>query len=207
MNLMIKTVGLVLLSTSLSANSQEQPANTEPENTETEDRSKLQWLVGAGITVGGDDLLKVQFTGKSSETLEAGGLIDLKAGILYDVAESPMSFQSTLGYHFDSVEATNGDASFSRFPLDFLAFYNAEKHRIGAGGTYHFATEFDVDLPGLKGKADMKDTLGLVLEYGYKFQDNLIVGLRYVDIDYKVDGGTGAKIDGGHGGLYGYITF
>lgn len=180
-----------------------------------ENTRNLEFVVAAGLTFGGDDLFTVEFTDGESETLEAGGLIDLKAGLSYRFSDAPVSLQTTIGYHFDNVSADNGDASFSRFPIDFLAFYHINQHRIGVGPTLHTGTELDIDfdasvlgLGSAKGTIDFDDATGFVIEYGYRFKDSpATLALRAVQIDYNVSSGNGTDIDGNHIGFYGYLNF
>lgn len=165
--------------------------------------------------IGGDDLFKVEFSDGESETVEAGGLIDLKAGLSYRFNQAPVSLQTTLEFHFDKVTAKNGDASFSRFPIELLAFYHINQHRIGFGPTLHTGIELDIDfdasvlsLGTAKGKIDFDDATGFIVEYGYRFKDTpATLAVRAVQIDYKVSSGNGNNIDGSHLGLYGYLNF
>lgn len=173
---------------------------------ENANKKSFKFLFGIGLTAGGEDLLDVKYTDGSSEEMESGGLFDIKLGALYRLADSPVSFQTTLGYHGDSIEAQNGDASFSRLPIDFITFYNKDKHRFGLGGTYHLNTNLEIDLPDLKGDLDFDNALGGVVEYGYSFDKNVIFGVRYVDIAYTIEN-TSLEIDGSHFGLYVYTSF
>ncbi|MDX1453508.1 MAG: hypothetical protein R3183_13190 [Oleiphilaceae bacterium] len=164
----------------------------------------VQLLLGAGLTFGGDDLLKARFDNGTSETIEAGGLIDLKIGALFNLPSQIASVQTTVGYFFDSINAENGDASFARIPLELIGFYHHNKHRFGLGVTYHTNVEFEADLPGARGDVDLDDSLGGVIEYGYQYNPQLKFSLRAVQIDYKVD--DSPRIEGDHVGLYVSLT-
>lgn len=175
---------------------------------EKEGTNPLRPFLAGGLTFGGDDLIEVQFSNSSNETLEAGGLIDLKAGLIYDMPESPWSLQGSIGYHFDSIDAENGDASINRYPLELLGFYNTEKHRFGGGLSYHMSPEFEVDLLGMNGTVEFDDAVGLALEYGFKVNQNCILALRGVFIDYEVSDLPGAEsISANHAGAYVYLVF
>ena len=169
-----------------------------------EPQRPLLFLLGGGLTFGGDDWLDVEYVDGHSDDLTAGGLLDLKVGFRYQQEDSPLVFQSTIGYHFDSVEATNGDADFTRYPLDILAFYANGKHLFGGGITHHMNPKLDIDMSalGFDGSAKLDDETGFVLEYNYKVNERFSAAVRYVDISY-VD----SEVDGSHGGIYAYLHF
>ena len=187
------------------------------DTTETSEQTakSMEFVVAAGLTFGGDDIFDVEFTDGSSESIEAGGLFNAKAGIQYYFSDAPASLLGTVGYHFDSVSAQNGDATFSRFPIDLTAFYHFEEHRIGLGGSLHTGTELDIDFDpsvlgfgATNGTIDFDDALGLVLEYGYRFKNSgATIAVRAVQIDYKASTANAAKISGDHIGLYAYLNF
>ena len=167
-------------------------------------RKPIQLLLGLGLTAGGDDLLKAEFDNGTSQTIEAGGLMDMKVGAIFNLENQKFSLQTSIGYFFDNVEADNGDASFSRIPVELLGFFNHRKHRFGLGVSHHTNVEFDANLPGARGKIDLDDSTGTVLEYGYQMKPALVFALRAVSIDYQV--GNNPSIDGNHLGLYVYLT-
>ncbi len=164
-------------------------------------------LVFAGITNGGDDLAKIKYENGDSAKISAGELLMLGGGVNYQFAESPINVQAAISYFFDNQDAKNGDATFERWPVDLLGFYNAGNHRFGAGLSYHMNPEFDASLDGYDSiNVDFDNALGAVVEYGYKFSGGFVLGLRYTSIDYsssKVDG----DIDGSNVGLMATFTF
>lgn len=200
MNVVTRSILICIAACSLSATAQE----LETDN--TVDSVTIKPLLAGGFTIGGDNLVEVEYEDGSSDELDAGDLLDLKAGFLIDLHNYPITIQTTIGYHFDSVDAENGDASFNRLPLDLLAFYNIDKHRIGAGLSYHLNPELELEFGGVNIDIDADNAMGLVLEYGNEVADNIIVGLRYVDIEYEFEGSS-EKFDGSHVGIYGYFTF
>lgn len=156
------------------------------------DRGQLQWVFTTGLTAGGDDLATVEYDdGDYSVDIEAGGLIYFGAGINYRFADSPLSIQAGLGYHFDGADADNGDASFSRIPIDVIGFYNLGNHRLGIGLTRHTNIDFEKEIESFtyyeKVDTDFSDATGFVIEYNYLFSRMVALGIRYTDIDYKYD--------------------
>jgi len=73
---------------------------------ESENGAGLKWLVGFGLTHGGDELAEIEldFDGDSSdEDLRGGDLITLAAGPVVYLPLPAWSLQMTIGYHFDEV--------------------------------------------------------------------------------------------------------
>ena len=139
----------------------------------------------SGITFGGEELVEVEAEFGADGELEAGGFILLGGGLKYSMERFPIDLQATLGVHFDVEFADNGDASFTRFPADVIAFYRAEKHRVGLGFTYHLNPKLDFDIDGVVDDAEsLGNELGFVVEYNYLSAESVAVGVRYVDIDY-----------------------
>jgi outer membrane protein with beta-barrel domain len=144
----------------------------------------------AGIDVGGDTLIAVPVSGSSlgdTKTIKTGeGLyIGGGASILSDPKD--LELEVMLSYKFAGITAQNGDIRWSVLPLDVLVFYRMPNLRFGGGLTYHIN-------PTLKGSgiagglsADYKDGFGFVVQGDYMFGDKIKLGLRYVNVIYKVD--------------------
>lgn len=170
----------------------------------------VHWLLGGELSYGGDKLARFTYTNGLKEDLRAGGTLAFKAGLLLNVPNSPVSVQATLGYHFDSVNAENVDADFTRYPMDLSLHYNVDRHRIGIGASYHTSVEYELVAvsPSLTERVNFKDSIGAVIDYGYQLNDKLLGGMRYMDIEYQADTLNGIKldnaqkIDGSHVGIY-----
>jgi len=181
----------------------------------------LEFLVSAGLTIGGDDLIEIQVNDGPDEELKAGGLFDLRAGTAYRFQDSPFALQFSLGYHFDTVsgEDTAGrdaDFTFSRITYELLSRYHINKHQLGLGVIQHTQVELELDGLGLKGNIDYNDATGLVVEYAYWLNPKVYAALRYVDINYKPSdeltlvGGAQSQLcerDGSHFGVYATLHF
>lgn len=179
---------------------------------------KFQVVIGFGLTYGGDKLAEaeVDYDGDTvDEDLRGGDLITFAAGLLTYLPRREWSIQTTIGYHFDEVDADNGDIRFERYPLEFIPFYNFGKHRAGAGLSYHLSPK--LNLKNIGGpKVTFDDALGWVVEYDYSFsgwaEGGLIVGMRYLWIDYEVDKvngfpASGESINGSHFGVHADLLF
>ncbi|HUG22880.1 outer membrane beta-barrel protein [Piscinibacter sp.] len=161
----------------------------------------FKFLLGAGLTFGGDTLVTVQFDDGHSEDVDGGGLVHLYAGAEYRLGTA-VSLQATLGYHVDNSTGSNGSVRFSRMPVDLLAHYHVnDQVRLGAGVQF-------VNNPELKGSGDASDVnvkfdsaTGTILEGEYLFSPSAGVKLRYVAEKFKLSGGGGAEADGNHFGI------
>lgn len=161
-------------------------------------RSNL--FVNIGYGSGGDTLVHVPMTDGSAQDIQAGKGVTLKGGVEFWVGQNT-TLQVSAAYHVDTINATNGDVSFSRWPIEGLLFWNlSDQVRVGGGlrqttgaklsgsgaaaglGTYHFDA-----------------STGIVLEGEYLFTPQAGVTLRYVKESFTVNGGP--SISGDHVGV------
>lgn len=161
----------------------------------------FRFLLGAGLTFGGDTLINVPFTNGSSDSVRAGGLIQLYGGGEYRFNEA-LALKATLGYHFNQTrDASNGRVRFTRVPLDLLALYNVnDKVRLGAGA--QFVSGPELRGSGVASNVSQKydSTVGAIVEGEYLFTPHVGLELRYVSEKFTPSGG-GAKVDGSHAGV------
>lgn len=166
-----------------------------------QDGLKPRWLLGVGVAGGGDTLAHVTFTDGSSQNVTAGGGGTIYAGAEFRTSDV-VSFQTTLGYHFrTTAAASNGDVTFSRWPLDLLGFYQVnDKFRLGGGAQIELS-------PKLKGSGvasniqeDFSTATGAVLEGEYLFTPAIGMKVRYVAVKFKPSSG-GQSANGNHAGL------
>lgn len=161
----------------------------------------FKFLLGAGLTFGGDTLITVPFTDGSTEDIRAGGLVHLYGGGEYRFNDS-FALQATVGYHVnDTKAASNGSVRFTRIPVDVLALYSVnEKVRLGVGA--QFVSGPELKGSGVASNVNQKfdSTTGAIVEGEYLFTPHVGLKLRYVAEKYTPSGG-GQKVDGSHGGL------
>ena len=162
----------------------------------------LHFVVGTGLTFGGEKLATVSYTDGTTQDIRSGGLVALYAGV--DVrATDLMSFQATLGYHADSTStASNGSVRFSRVPLEVLGYFHvSDKIRLGGGVRLVNSPELKGDgiASGVNTKFD--NTTGVILEGEYLFTPRFGLKLRAVSESYQPSGG-GPKANGDHAGVY-----
>jgi hypothetical protein len=157
-------------------------------------------LVGVALTTGGDELARVQFSGGSTSTIKAGGLLQVWGGVEYGQYGSPFAVQATFGYHVDRIDAKNGSLRFERFPLEVIGLYSVDDSwRVGAGLRYAYAARLTSsgaasDIIG----ADYRAKLAPLVMAEWLVTTHQGVQLRYVHEKYRLDG---ASYDGSHYGL------
>lgn len=152
------------------------------------DDGGLHFLVKGGLTTGGDDIFDIRYTDGSSKKVKAGGLLEVGAGVLYNAPQTPVSAQLTLNYHFDTASASNGDASFERYPLEGALYYTGVKDwRFGAGARLALSPKAETSIDRNDIDIAFKDTVGYLVEIGYRVLPGFWINLRAVQEDYEVE--------------------
>lgn len=166
-------------------------------------------LVTAGYTSGGDTLVEVEFENGDKDKLKAGGAFLLGFGIEFVSADGELAVQLTANYHFDSINAENGEATFERYPIELVFFDQGEKHRYGAGFTVHLSPTAQVKADGgRRDSLNFDPAVGFLFEYNYLVGKGLWLGLRYTLIDYDTPGSfNSVTVDGNHFGLMAHFRF
>ncbi|MEN9868548.1 MAG: hypothetical protein RL748_4138 [Pseudomonadota bacterium] len=161
----------------------------------------VRFLLGTGLTFGGDKLATAYYTNNTSATINAGSGLQLWGGVDYRI-NPQFSLQGTVGYHTHfTPEASNGDASFSRIPVELLAYYHLnENWRLGGGVRFVSSAKLNGKgaASGLNQKFD--DVTGAILEAEYLYGANLGFKVRFVKEEYKATG-FNTKFSGDHLGL------
>lgn len=162
---------------------------------------QLSYVVGAGLTFGGDKLVTAKFSDGSSVNIRAGKFLQLLGGIDYRVNEQ-FSFQGTVGFHVDDTpQASNGSVKFQRFPMEVLAYFHPNAQwRIGGGARYAASPKLSGSGFGAGANYSFKSTAGGIVEAEYFYGDRAGLKLRYVSEKYTVDQ-SGEKVSGNHFGI------
>ncbi len=161
----------------------------------------LRFLVGLGLTAGGDTLATVQYSDGGTDKLKAGGDVLFYAGADYRFNDF-FSLEGNVGYHLASTRlARNGDATFKRVPVEFLLhYYVSETVRFGAGARFVNSPEVKIDFSNSPYvRQSFSSTVGQVIEAEYLAQP-FGLKLRYVNEKYKIDH-TPVSIDVSHVGF------
>jgi opacity protein-like surface antigen len=167
---------------------------------------QLRFLVGGGLTFGGDKLITVKYENDVDMSVRAGGMIALTGGVEYRVSNA-FSLQATLGYHVDNTSASNADARFDRFPMELLAYYHlSPQWRVGGGARYVSNPKFKTSGVADIGDYTFDNTIGGLVEVEYLMNEHVGFKLRYVQEKYESKQIRG-KIDGNHVGMLANFYF
>jgi hypothetical protein len=147
-----------------------------------------------GYDGGGDALVTVVFTDGTRENIKSNEGFYLGGGVSLITDDKSVETEISLSYKFEEITASNGDVTWSRLPLDVLAFYRWSKVRAGAGATYHINPELDGSgvASGLNGS--FENSLGFVIQADWRITENMNLGARYTMLDYEVSG-SNTKVD------------
>jgi len=157
--------------------------------------NEFQLALTAGLTGGGDKLATATFSDGTTQSIRAGGLVQLGIGFLWQPVAAPVALQTTFNYHVDSVSAANGDLRFSRYPIEVLGYYTGlGSWRFGGGARFVLSPSLKVDVPNDNTTVDFEDAVGAVVEAGYRFGPSVVVNLRYTAERYKLKSIDGASV-------------
>jgi len=147
-------------------------------------------MIKAAADFGGDTLVTVVFTDGTRETIKANELLSLGGGVSIVNAAGDIEAEVTLSYKFALISASNGDVTFSRWPLDALVFYRLPELRLGGGLTYHINPKLSGSGVASGIDATFDNALGLLLQADYRVTPKINLGIRYTSLDYKVHVGS-----------------
>jgi hypothetical protein len=163
-------------------------------------QKQMRFLLGGGLTFGGDKLITVEYDNGVEMDIRAGGMLAFNAGVDYRITNE-FSMQATAGYHVDNTSARNGDARFTRMPIEVLAYYHVgPQWRVGAGARY--VSNPKLKLSGAVGNGDVAfdNAVSGLVEAEYIMGEHLGIKVRYVRETYEKKPFTD-KIDGSHVGI------
>jgi len=146
----------------------------------TAEKDGFNYLVSVGLTTGGETLAELNTGGK----LKSGGLMYVSFGTLYEFPDNPFQIQASLGYHFDTLNADNGTASFDRTFFEILPFYEVDSRtRVGLGIVRILSADYSDPF----GDLGFENSTGIIAEVDWRLAKGIWWGVRYVDIEYVVN--------------------
>jgi hypothetical protein len=149
-----------------------------------------------GYEGGGDTLISTT----AGEDVNAGGGINYVIGVQNEVGENGRSVSLALGYMIQSIDASDGTAEISTLTLDAIYSIPVDRHRFGAGVSYHINPTYKDNIVGFSPlKIDFDNALGLVLQYSYAYSPRFQIGARLTEMDYEVNG---LSLDAGSFGIF-----
>ncbi len=170
------------------------------------DTKTVKPLLGFGLTGGGETLVSARFSNGDNASIRSGGLVSFIGGAEFRVGKN-VAVQTTIGYHVDRVNATNGSFRFERLPLSVTGLYSVNKQvRLGLG-IEHVANP-KVRGSGVASAASesFKSSTGLALEGEYLFSPHMGVKLRAVQHKFKSKD-FNDEVDGNYFGVFGTYYF
>jgi hypothetical protein len=166
--------------------------------------------LGIFLTGGGDNLASVAVEDAFGDTrtrrIDAGGLIDMKAGVEF-LLNPAVSMRGTIGYHFDTINADNGDLRFSRIPLEVMAIWHpGPPLHLGLGMRFPLSASYTATGAGAvsasgRDEVDFDADPGLVIEGEYQFSPHVGIAMRLVTERYKAKAPSSGSFDGTHVGV------
>lgn len=158
-------------------------------------QAEMRWLLKGGFDFGGDTLVTVLFQDGSTDTIKANEGFYIGGGIAYIFRDYNIETEFSASWKYVGITASNGDVTFTRFPLEAMVFYPWSWGRVGAGLTYHLNPELSSS--GVPGglNVDFDNAVGGVIQAEYRPSENLGFGLRYTALDYSL-GGTDINASG-----------
>ena len=159
-------------------------------------QAEMRWLLKGGFDFGGDTLVPVTFQDGTTETLKANEGFYVGGGVAYIFLNYNFEAELSASWKYVGVTASNGDVSFTRFPLEAIVFYPWSWGRVGGGLTYHLNPEISSSgVVSSSVNAEYDNALGGIIQAEYRPSDNLAFGLRYTMLDYS-NGGADIKASG-----------
>lgn len=109
------------------------------------------------------------------------------------------SVSISVGYLFDSLSASNGEAEFDTMTFDAL-YHNAYgRHRFSIGMTYHLDPVYKDYITGEAVTIDFNSALGSTFQYSQKLSALTSLGIRFTKMDYEING---LKVDADSLGIF-----
>jgi hypothetical protein len=163
----------------------------------------LRFMVGIGLTAGGDNVATVQYTDGSSSNISAGTGVQMMTGLDYRIDQN-FSAQATIGYQTQIAHASNGDLSFDRFPIELLGYYHINNQwRVGGGVRFVNSPKLNGSGAGAGYTEDYNSSTGFILEAEYFPMPRLGIKFRAVKQSYTPSGQyNAASINGDHAGVF-----
>jgi hypothetical protein len=130
--------------------------------------SPWQFTGGILFSEGGDRLFTGKYTDGTKIDITAGGTLALNLGLYRNIG-SAFDLQTTLGIHTAGTLGTNGNASFTRFPLEVMGFYQLnDDYRLGAGARKSLSAKLGTSgVATYQPSAEFNASVGSVVELQY----------------------------------------
>jgi hypothetical protein len=146
----------------------------------------MHFMLNLGVTFGGDTIATATYVDGSSKNVNAGELLQLGVGGIYQLQDTPLALMLSGNYHISRASASNGGIKFSRIPVEALAFYTGvERFRFGGGLRMINSPEATIEINGSSRKYTYENAMGYVAEVGYRLPPSSWINFRYVSEKYQ----------------------
>lgn len=173
---------------------------------------ELDYSVGFGIAAGGDDLAETD-----GPDVTAGSGLFFVPKVKLKLSENDQ-INLGLSHRIDAADADNGDVFVNTFWLEAVYEKNSRWIFGYAGLTYHFNTEYELNLDGQEDTSvDFENAAGFLIGGGVRFSQLIRAGIRYEFVDYKLEndillqnsetGATKSKFSGDSYGVFMEFVF
>ena len=148
----------------------------------------LDFAFGIGYGRGGDIIAEPEYTDGSITNIKAGNGLEVYAGGAYRLNEK-FALQADIGYQSSTGDATNGELTFKRIPIELLGFYYLTNNlRVGAGARFDEHVKLSGTGVASPVQADFDSAVGAMLELEYLFTPQFGIKLRGVKENFSVSG-------------------
>jgi len=150
--------------------------------------AEIKPLFKAGAEFGGDRIVNATFTSGNTDSIDANEGLYVAGGVSIGTGIENVEVEASIGVKYTAINASNGDITWTRYPVEALAFYRFPNFRLGGGLTYHLSPKLKGS--GVVGGLDVNvdDALGAVLQADYLITPRISLGGRYTILDYKANG-------------------
>lgn len=181
-----------------------QAAKSSPSH-ESQGSISIDWLVGVGLDMGGQELGTVTYSDGSTSPVNANsGLVFSVGGIISNGKNNPFSTQLTLGYKSGGPKIWNKDVTWSAIPLEVIEHYTMNNIRMGLGISYQLNPQLKVDLPSSSTISKYNNAIGIIAQIGWiPKREHYSIDFRYTSIKFQSsDVPDAPQVNGSVGGLY-----
>lgn len=176
-------------------------------------RPAVRWALTAGFDYGFNELVKVEMTDGSTQSLSANDGLFFSVGATFlPLLEGRLETQATIGIKGWSIDASNGSMSVTMFPIELLEAFRADPVRLSAGVVFvpGPTTSAHGALASLDG-IEFDNSVGIVLqgEWVTQFKNGrgqFSIGPRFLIQKFQVAHG-GPVVDGNALGFVTSVAF
>ncbi len=165
-------------------------------------------MMKVGIDFGGNNVFSIGTSTGDTDTIKANEGFYIGGGVALLNADKTITTEISLSWKYASRTATNGDATWTSYPLDALVFYNMQQVRFGGGLTYHLNPKLKATGVASNLSADYDNALGYVVEADYRLDRNMSLGVRLTSIKYSLENSANSpKVKGDGAGIAFSVNF